>query len=236
MLPLLAGTHGRRLDVKAVQFLQANAGLGRVVSFGPLVPNYGAMFGIAEISHNYLPVPQIWVEALRERLQPGSDGVNFYQSGLPPASVLGQILPAYQAMGVAFALTWPWQDLPAGGRLVFADAVAKIWALPAPRERVEADCAGPASLLRRELFWPGWSATVNGVPASLAKDDIFQRVTLPQGHSAVLFRYAPPGILFAWLACAAGLLGLMAGAARLLPCMARSRHRRARVAPAGGAA
>ncbi|MEJ0045993.1 MAG: hypothetical protein WDN04_07620 [Rhodospirillales bacterium] len=77
MLPLFAGTHGRRLDVAAIQFLQSHAGLGRVVSFGPLVPNYGAMFGIAEISHNYLPVPLAWVDAIRDRLQPGADGGEF---------------------------------------------------------------------------------------------------------------------------------------------------------------
>jgi hypothetical protein len=61
MLPELAGTHGRQVDVGAVRYLQDHVGLGRVLSLGPLVPNYGAYFGVPEIGHNYLPVPSNWV-------------------------------------------------------------------------------------------------------------------------------------------------------------------------------
>ena len=229
MLPLFAGTHGRRLDVPAIQFLQTHLGLGRVVSFGPLVPNYGAMFGIAEIDHNYLPVPRVWVDTVRARMQPGSDGINFYDGRLPPPATLQNVLPGYRDMGAAYALTWPTEVLPTGpggAALAYHDGVMNIFALPDPipyleapgcrltggRETVHADCPLPAHLVRRELFWPGWRATVNGVAAALQPIGIFQSVTLPPGRSDVVFRYAPPGIEWAFAMCAAGGVALLAAA------------------------
>jgi hypothetical protein len=227
MLPLFAGTHGRRLDVPAIQFLQSHASDGRVVSFGPLVPNYGAMFGIAEINHNYLPVPRVWVWTLRARLQPDSDGVNFYDGDLPSPSMLHKILPGYRDMGAAYVVTWPWETLPAepgGAVLTYHDAIMNIFALPDPmpyldapgclltgtHAKVQADCPLPAHLVRRELFWPGWRATLNGVAAPLEPNGIFQSVTLPPGRSEVVFRYAPPGIFWAFAMCALGAVALLA--------------------------
>jgi hypothetical protein len=233
MLPLFAGTHGRRLDVPAIQFLQTHLGLGRVVSFGPMVPNYGAMFGIAEIDHNYLPVPRVWVDAIRARMQPGSDGVNFYDGRLPPPATLPNLLAGYRYMSAAYALTWPAESLPTvpgGAVLAYHDAVMNIYALPdttpyleAPgclltgtRDKIQADCPLPAHLVRRELFWPGWQATVNGVSAPLEPNGIFQSVTLPAGRNNVDFRYAPPGIAWALALCAAGGVALLAASLGLL--------------------
>ena len=254
MLPLFAGTHGRRLDVPAIQFLQTHLGLGRVVSFGPLVPNYGAMFGIAEIDHNYLPVPRVWVDAIRARMQPDSDGINFYDGRLPSPAVLQNVLAGYQEMGAAYALTWPTESLPTGtggATLVYHDAVMNIFALPdaatyldAPgcrltgsREAVQADCPLPARLIRRELFWPGWRVSLNGAAATLEPNGIFQSVTLPPGRSDVVFRYAPPGIAWALALCAAGGVGLLLAAIwpGLLRWHARWLQRRGLVAPAPGA-
>jgi len=226
MLPLFAGTHGRRLDVPAIQFLQAHAGQGRVVSFGPLVPNYGSMFGIAEISHNALPVPQLWVDKIRATLQPGSDGINFYTGFVPPPATLARILPAYAGMGVAYALTWPDQSLP-GATPAYQDSVMRIWALPNPAptitapgctlqttpSTVAADCPAPATLLRRELYWPGWEARVNGAPVTLGQSNIFQTVALPAGHSVTQFSYAPPGASWAWRAAALGACTALLAAA-----------------------
>jgi hypothetical protein len=233
MLPLFAGTHGRRLDVPAIQFLQSHAADGRVASFGPLVPNYGAMFGIAEINHNYLPVPRKWVETIRDRLQPNSDGVNFYDGDLPAPALLHKILPGYRDMGAAYAVTWPAESLPTGpggATLAFHDAVMNIFALPdaapyleAPgclltgtRDKIQVDCPLPAHLVRRELFWPGWRASVNGVAAPLEPNGIFQSVTLPPGRSEVVFHYAPPGIAWAASLCAAGGVALLAASLGLL--------------------
>jgi hypothetical protein len=66
-------------------------------------------------------------------------------------------------------------------------------------------CNEASGLLRRELFFPGWRATVNGRPAVIRRDGLFQRVAVPQGRAEVRFAYAPPGIGWAY---AAGLAGL----------------------------
>lgn len=225
MLPLFAGTHGRRIDAPAIGYLQTHAGLGRVVSFGPLVPNYGAMFGIAELNHNYLPVPQSWVDAIRAGPQPGSDGINFHFGSMPPAAEVPAILAAGQRLGAAYVLTWAGESLPAmadGPVLAYQDALMRLYALPAPapylaaagcevrgdRRSVAAECARPSTLVRRELAWPGWSATVNGRAAPVGSDGIFQSVSLPPGHSDIGFRYAPPGIKWALLGSALGLMAL----------------------------
>ena len=243
-LPLLAGTHGRALDTAAIRYLQDHAGTGRVVSLGPMVPNYGAMFGVAEIGHNVLPVPAQWVDAVRGRLQPASDGVNFYEGGLPEAAAWRLAMPAYEAMGVRYALTWPGADLAAltpEAMRVFKGAIMDVWALPHPspyadapgctviggRLLFEAECAGPSVLLRRELAWPGWTARVNGAAARVMDQDIFQAVTLPAGHSRVTFAYAPPGIGWAWILAAFGVS--LAAALAAADHVARARHFRAMV-------
>jgi hypothetical protein len=83
---------------------------------------------------------------------------------------------------------------------------------PAGREAVTADCDGAATLLRRELFDPGWRADVNGAAATVAPtEEIFQAVPLPPGHSRVRYRYAPPFIGWALAACGLGLVGLWRG-------------------------
>ncbi|MCQ8277133.1 YfhO family protein [Acetobacteraceae bacterium KSS8] len=74
-------------------------------------------------------------------------------------------------------------------------------------DEMESDCAAPARLLRRELFYPGWTATVDGIPTTIipADADTFQSIPLPAGHAAIRFRYAPPHIGLAVLASLAGL-------------------------------
>jgi hypothetical protein len=226
-VPLLAGAHGRALDDESIRFLQQHAGLGRVVSFGPLVPNYGAMFGIAEISHNYLPVPLNWVNAVQSRLLPDCDGINFHEGAPPdPARFRGE-LAAYEDMGVRYALTWrPGADLAAeipGITLAYSGDLMNVWALPEPKPYAEAancqitgdratmhaQCERPSILLRRELAWPGWTATVNGENVAVNAQDIFETVALPEGASDVAFRYAPPGILWCWALAAMAMVGVM---------------------------
>ncbi len=231
MFPLFAGTHGRRIDAASVRFLQDHLGLGRFVSFGPIVPNYGSYFGIAEIDSNTLPTPTVWVDAVRDRFDPRTDGVNFYPAVLPPPASLAWLLPAYAAMGVRYAVTWPWEAMPAGPtspKLVFAGAEMSVWEVPGAaaymeavgcsivgnRDRMLADCDRPASLVRRELAWPGWRAWVNGAEAAIVSDGLFQHIALPAGRSEVVFDYAPHGIGLAFAACLTGVAVLAAGATR----------------------
>ena len=119
--PLLAGTpHPRGLDRTAMAFLAAQPGAVRVHSVGVLAPNYGAWFGVGAIDHNYLPVPQAWVDDVRATLLPGMDGVNNFAGDAGPAGLaaLRDRLAQLAAHGVTHVV------LPASARDAFAEVIA----------------------------------------------------------------------------------------------------------------
>ena len=109
---------------------------------------------------------------------------------------------------------------------VYHDPAMTIYRLPHPRPyaeapgcalavrsrtEMEADCPRGAELHRLELFYPGWSARVNGRAAEIGEfDRAFQRVALPAGKSAIVFSFAPPGIGYGLAAFGAGVLALLA--------------------------
>jgi hypothetical protein len=82
---------------------------------------------------------------------------------------------------------------------------------PVSREDVAADCRAADRLVRRELYFPGWTAQRDGAPEGIKPyNSIFQVVDLPAGHSVYRFRYAPSGISWAYAATITGLLALAA--------------------------
>ncbi|MBV9757902.1 MAG: hypothetical protein JO047_12660 [Alphaproteobacteria bacterium] len=108
-VPLLCGTRDGDVDWDAAAFLQRHLGLQRVYSLDALVPNYGARFGVALLNHNYLPVPQAWVDYLRANLMPGMDGINFF-GGPHPAALLRDNLARYEAAGVKYVAVQPGEN------------------------------------------------------------------------------------------------------------------------------
>ncbi len=379
-LPLASASRGVTLDRAPLDFLRAHLGLQRFYSMTALPPNYGAMFGLATINDDMLPVPRLWADHIRAALDPQAVPVTFSggNAGRPPGSdaraMLFRHLDAYRALGVRYVVTPRGADsldgalasgrfdvqgaawglapggtlsgrLPAGfaqghaidgmsvavgtylgradGRLsatlctasacahgstplrgaadnagldmalspplpigpndmprftlhhvggrqavaiwllpgsvariepmakptpgaaavagpglvlsyptgppgihrVFRDAQVDIFELPDPapyfsagpscalagagRLDVTATCNGPATLLRRELAFPGWRASLDGRPAKVGREGIFQTVALPAGRSVVRFRYAPPFIGAAYAAAGAGVLWVL---------------------------
>lgn len=61
VIPSLSNPRRGEIDWSAIWFLQANLGLQRFFTLGPVQPNYGAYFGISSINHAYLPVALRWV-------------------------------------------------------------------------------------------------------------------------------------------------------------------------------
>ncbi len=233
--PLLSGVRRGALDWAAVHFLQQRIGLARFATLGPIAPNYGARLGLASVNEDYLPVLTVWRDYVERHLFPGA-GLAFTAygpEGADLASVLPERLAAYEAVGVKFVLafrgTEPFRNLAEPPPLVFEGSDIDVYELAAPapyfslaagactlaprgRRVVDADCAAPARLLRRELFAPGWTARIGPMRVPIARDqEIFQSVALPAGRSRVAFAYAPPGIAWAWGAFALGLAGLGAG-------------------------
>jgi hypothetical protein len=229
-LPQLSAPRGVTIDRAPIGFLHANLGLQRFFTLGPIGPNYGAYFGLASINDNMTPVPRIWANHVRTVLDPAADPAVFagVEGNRAPGSdvkdVFLQRLDQYSALGVRYAVTFR----GAGSMLtdrglprVFRDSQVDIFALPNPapyfstepacalepkgRWAVAASCEVPATLTRRELAYPGWSATVDRLPVQMGTTGLFQTVPLPAGRSYVRFAYAPPHITLAYLGTVLGL-------------------------------
>jgi hypothetical protein len=67
------------------------------------------------------------------------------------------------------------------------------------RQEMHTTCAAPGRIIRRELYFPGWSARVNGVAAAVSAEGLFQSVAVPQGAARISFSYAPPHARLAFL-------------------------------------
>jgi hypothetical protein len=232
-IPIFSNPRNARIDSAAIEFLRANLGLNRFFALNVLQPNYGAYFGIASINHNYLPVPEAWVRHVQKRLDRTWMDFTVF-NGDPGRNSVAELranLRAFENLGVKYVVT-PLHSVAVEGlpgvRRVYDDALLKVFELPNPapyfealdggckvqrqeRRRVWLECEREATLVRRELYFPGWTATVNGAAAPItARDEIFQTVRLPTGMSEVRFRYAPPHINWAWAAMWLGLAALVA--------------------------
>ena len=60
---------------------------------------------------------------------------------------------------------------------------------------LDAALAAPGLVVLADSFYPGWDATVDGVPAPiLATNYLFRGVPVPAGHHRVLFTYRPRSV------------------------------------------
>lgn len=114
-------------------------------------------------------------------------------------------------------------------RLVYRDSLVDIFQLsePAPyfqapggtcklrvrsQTRLTATCLRGTRLVRNELAYPGWTATVSGRQVPISATGMGQQsLTLPKGRSVVKFAYAPAFLWLSLLALALGLTALVVG-------------------------
>jgi hypothetical protein len=87
-------------------------------------------------------------------------------------------------------------------------------------------CSQPSTLVRRTLYLPGWTASVDGKGVAVGTDPgkpvgLFQTVAVPAGTTTVRFTYLPPhegwagvATLIALVALVVSLLGVRLGARR----------------------
>jgi len=152
------------------------------------------------------------------------------RSRFAPLQVPGKKAMAYTP---EITLSQPFSGAPA--RQVYHSSIADVFELPHPasyfevqggpcalsphsRESLDASCRAPAVLIRRELYYPGWRAYVNGHRQTIGAASIFQSLHLPAGKTRVLFAYSPSHILPASLAMLAGLVILG------FECIRRAKH------------
>ncbi len=112
--------------------------------------------------------------------------------------------PSERTPDVSFAMAQGQQEL----KPVFQSSTEDIFELsnPAPyfdvkdggckltiesHQSLRSSCPAAATLIRRELFYPGWRAFVNGRETPLRASSIFQAVDLSPGESRIEFRYVP---------------------------------------------
>ena len=236
----LAAPRSVRVDRAPVTYLQRHLGLQRFFTLGPIAPNYGGYWRLASLNDIDIPLPKTWTTYVNASLDSYVNAVFFvgnYGGARPltvpsPAHELIAHVNAYRDAAVSYVVTLPQQRLPGPAfKLVRRTRVASIYRLtgsagyfstaatcavaPEDRQRVRVGCPQPATLLRRELSFPGWSAAVDGhdVPIRTA-DSIFQSVSVPAGVHTVSFSYAPPyfeislvGLLLGTALLAAGCLG-----------------------------
>jgi len=138
------------LQTGSVNWLEQHLGSQRFFTLGPIQPEYGSYFGIAQINVNDIPVPKTWDDYIAARLDQNSvrdlftGWLSADPAGPTPAEELTANLPAYQAVGVRYVVesangldsygrpfpapgspVWP-----TGPRLVYHDSFAEIWELP----------------------------------------------------------------------------------------------------------
>jgi len=114
ILPLGSGSRRLPPTGSGVAWLQSHAGLQRIYGMGPIEPNYGAYFKLAQINHNYLPIPNAWASFIHDRLDPEADSISFIGTDIHPpgrkqtaSAALRDNLAAYEQLGVRYVVTAP---------------------------------------------------------------------------------------------------------------------------------
>jgi len=145
--PSLSAPKPAPTDMALVHFLQRHLGLSRFATLGPIQPNVGTFFGLAEINVNDLPVPKEFTSYIQRSLDDNTDPLIFTgttesdPAGTSPAQELTDHLSSYEAAGVTFVVTpatgtdvtgspWPPAGLTPAPHRVYADSVADVWRLP----------------------------------------------------------------------------------------------------------
>ncbi len=149
-IPQLSTSPPVAVDLAPVRYLQQHLGTSRFYTLGPIQPNYGSYFGIAQLNINDLPVAQRYSTYLTEHLQPkpGTPGAKGTKRAFlpyelsplnPPVTMQKRLLVAYgqqqhwfRAAAVEYLVTAPGVvDAPAAQRYgltrVFRDHKAEIW-------------------------------------------------------------------------------------------------------------
>jgi uncharacterized membrane protein YfhO len=221
VVPDFSALHTAQLDTQPVTFLQKNLGNNRFYTLGPIVPNYGSFYNIASINTNNLPLPTNWANYITQSLD--HDTIPSIFNGkystdpttMSTKDALFAYLPAYRYTGVKYVVARKGQISLVEAKqnkltLVFTSQKTVIYeianpqsyfevtnggcrVMPISKSSVSVDCKQPSTLLRRELYMPGWTAEENGKHLPVTQSGpLFQSVPLPTGSYVVQFSFLPP--------------------------------------------
>jgi hypothetical protein len=189
---------------------------------------------VSSLDVNDLPVPKTWVTFVSDQLD--HNAIPYVFNGAARTRPVGPTalqeftrnFKAFEMAGVKYLVVPTGTALPALPpdrvlRRVFSDNSVQIYQLPSPSptystrhgvcsvkadgvEAATVSCSSPQTLIRRELYLKGWSATLNGRSVEVSSfDDLFQQIQVPAGTSEITFNYTPPHILIGYAAFLAGV-------------------------------
>jgi hypothetical protein len=131
------------------------------------------------------------------------------------AYLASRVIPAGSADEAASILQegidWPTTAVVEGGQPLSTTAQpgdsAQVVSYAPERVEVRTASAAPAALVLTDAHYPGWHATIDGIPAPIRPANLlFRSVEVPAGTHTVVFTFVPSGWQAGlWLA-AAGLL------------------------------
>lgn len=220
-VPEFAAPRATTVDLAPVAYLRTHLGQSRFFTLGPIQPNYGSYFGLAEIGVDDFP-PKAYTAYVHAHLDPVVGFTGFRPPGPSAEQELLRHLRGYRSAAVRYVLApagYPLPQSPTRLRLVFRSPSTWIYRLSraspyfgaagcrvtsSSRDAAHLHCLQPTTLIRRETWLTGWSAQVDGHVTPIRRvDRLFQAVRVPAGSHSVTFSFAPPGMTWAFL----GLLG-----------------------------
>jgi hypothetical protein len=244
-VPLFSGGTSASSSSDGVNYLKKRIGRDRFYTLGPIAPNYGAYYHIASINYSYLPVAENWVEYIREHIDPYADQAVFdgFAHGRDPkaptpAEVLRENIGEYEQIGVRYVVTFHSQNPfereqeKARPQRVFESTDMDIYELPGARpyfevvqgecdlhgenrSTISVNCSLESKLIRRELYYPGWKASLGGRNVHIeAYNGIFQAIKIPPGQYEITFSYTPTHMRGISVSFLLGVLWLTTGMIR----------------------
>jgi uncharacterized membrane protein YfhO len=100
--------------------------------------------------------------------------------------------------------------LPKVGSYYSTTSDCKILKNSVSLSNISANCSGRGILRRKELYMPGWKASINGKIVSVKKyNNLFQSINLNKGKNYIKFIFIPPYIFIGWLLFLFSLSGLL---------------------------
>ena len=156
-VPIFSAPRHCQYDMEGIAFLQNHIGLQRFYTLGPIQPNYGSAFNLAELNYDDMPISRYLVDYFKDHLDPYRNATNtkpdWQRNGHPMnIDIIRQNYRAYAEAGVKYVLTEPDEQLNDLFPEVYSSSVMRVYELPDVRPYFSAECARIFSAKGARIF------------------------------------------------------------------------------------